>query len=162
MFIRHETDPDRSLIYAIHAAVFPSDAEAQLVDCLRADGDLILSLVCESGGAMDGHIAFSQMRAPFRALGLAPLSVLPARQRAGIGSALIREGLSCARAQGWEGVFVLGDNAYYERFGFRAALAKDFSCRFAGPHFMALSLNGGSLPAREGDVAYAPAFDALD
>jgi len=100
------------------------------------------------------------MRATFRCLGLAPVAVLPGRRRAGIGSALIREGLKRARRQGHEAVFVLGDPAYYGRFGFRADLAQGFACAHAGPHFMALALRG-ALSTGSGRVDYARAFDAL-
>jgi putative acetyltransferase len=83
------------------------------------------------------------MRAPFRALGLAPVSVLPDRQRSGIGSALI-----------------LGSPAFYRRFGFDPDLARGFQSPYAGPYLMALPLRG-ALPATSGAVAYAPAFAAL-
>lgn len=161
MDIREEQADEKAAIFAVHAAAFPSDAEARLVDKLRADGDLVLSRVAHADGHVVGHVAFSRIAAPFRALGLAPLGVLPQLQGRGIGSALIRDGVARARASGWDGIFVLGDVAYYERFGFRVALASGFSCQFAGPHFMVLPL-GAALPASSGDVAYAPAFDTLD
>jgi putative acetyltransferase len=100
------------------------------------------------------------MSAPFRALALAPVTVVPERQDAGIGSRLIRAGLERATADGWQGVFVLGEPEYYGRFGFDAALAADFTSPYAGPYFMALTLNT-ELPATEGKIDHAPAFAAL-
>jgi putative acetyltransferase len=103
---------------------------------------------------------FSRMTAPFRALGMAPVSVVPAHQGKGIGSALIEEGLKRAHALGYAGAFVLGDPAYYQRFGFRVDLARGFASPYAGDHFMVRAL-GASLPALTGRVEYAPAFAAL-
>jgi putative acetyltransferase len=148
-------------VFELNTKAFPTDAEARLVDNLRKNGDLEISLVAVIDEKIVGHVAFSRMTAPFRALGLAPVAVLPLHQRQGIGAALIRAGLERAKASGWNGVFVLGDNAYYERFGFRAELATGFSCRFAGPHFMALALSGDALPQSHGEVSYAAAFDSL-
>lgn len=88
---------------------------------------------------------FSRMTASFPALGLGPVSVKPERQRSGVGSRLISEGLARAQGDGWKAVFVLGDPDYYRRFGFNPALASRFHCRYSGPHLMALALGGGSL-----------------
>jgi putative acetyltransferase len=100
------------------------------------------------------------MEAPLRALGLAPVSVAPERQRRGIGDALVREAIDVARSEGWEAVFVLGEPAYYRRFGFRAELAAGFGSPYAGHFLMALALRG-PLPTTEGRIDYAPAFSAL-
>lgn len=56
--------------------------------------------------------------------GLAPLAVLPGRQGWGIGSALVRAALARAKEVGWAAAFVLGDPAYYGRFGFAADAAR--------------------------------------
>jgi putative acetyltransferase len=97
------------------------------------------------------------MSAPFHALGLAPLSVLPQWQRRGIGSALVKSAVQRARARECRAIFVLGDPDYYGRFGFRTDLAAGFSSPYAGPHFMVLPL-GGALPVVRGRVEYAAAF----
>ena len=65
------------------------------------------------------------------------------------------------RADGWEAVFVLGDPAYYERFGFSVAAAAGFASPYAGPYFMALGLNDGIIAPRTGRLAYARAFQDL-
>jgi putative acetyltransferase len=159
--IRPERPADIAAIHALVAAAFPADDEARLVDALRDAGDAAISLVAEDAGEIVGHVLFSPMSAPFAALGLAPVATLEARRREGIAARLIEAGLAMARAQGVAGVFVLGDNAYYERFGFRAQTAAPFASPYAGAHFMALSLGQGGLPATSGAVDYAPAFAAL-
>lgn len=161
MRIAPETPADAAAIRALHAAAFPSEDEAKLVDRLRADGALALSLVArDDAGEILGHVAFSPMTAPFRALGLAPVAVAAGARCAGVAAALIRDGLARAAAESWQGVFVLGDPAYYGRFGFDPAAAAGFTTPYAGPHFMLLRLAAGELPPR-GPVAYAPAFAAL-
>lgn len=147
-------------IHKLVAAAFQRRDEAVLMDNLRSGGACVISLVAVEGDEIVGHVLFSRLVAPFRALGLGPVSVRPNRQRAGIGSKLIRMGLDHAREGGWQGVFVLGDPKFYSRFGFDPALARGFMSRYSGPHLMALSL-GGELPAREGYIEYASAFDSL-
>lgn len=161
MIVRLEEEADHEAVRAIVEAAFPSPAEARLVDRLRADGDAEIALVAVEDGAIAGHVMFSRMTAARRALGLAPVAVAPARQRRGIGGRLIRQGLAEASSGGWEIVVVLGDPAYYRRFGFDPALASGLISPYAGPHLMALSL---VQPAPEliGRIDYAPAFAALD
>jgi putative acetyltransferase len=160
MIVRTETPTDIAAIRFVVAAAFKRSDEAILVDRLREHGDCVISLVAVDGGELVGHVLFSQVTAPFRALGLGPVAVTPERQRAGIGSRLIREGLEHARQGGWEGVFVLGNPGYYRRFGFDAGSASGFQSPYRGVHFMALAL-GGALAAVDGIVEYAPAFRLL-
>ena len=159
--VRLETPEDREAVWALVAGAFPTRDEADLVDRLRADGDVVYSLVAVEAGAVVSHVLFSRMTAPFRALGLAPVATSAVHRRRGIAARLIEDGLARARRDGWAGVFVLGDPAYYGRFGFDVALAAGFSSPYAGEHFMALTL-GETLPTLVGVVAYAPAFAALD
>ena len=142
-------------------SAFPTPAEADLVDQLRLDGDAIISLVAVDGNDVMGHVLFSTMTAPFKALGLAPVSVESGMRRRGIAARLIEEGIRDAKSAGWEAIFVLGDPAYYQRFGFSAKEAELFNSPYAGPYLMVLALNEGGLPASSGRVEYAPAFAAL-
>ena len=160
MQIRDEQAGDADAIRALHTIAFGQSQEARLVDQLRADGDSVISLLAIEAESIVGHVLFSPMSAPFQALGLAPLAVLPRAQGQGIGSALVEAGLQRAAAGPWQAVFVLGDPAYYGRFGFEAALARGFLSPYAGPHLMARALGAG-LPVREGRIDYAPAFAAL-
>ncbi len=159
MTIRPATAEDLPAILQLVEAAFGQPDEARLVGKLYADGDVAISLVAEAEGIVVGHVLASPMAAPFPALGLAPLSVRPDRQRMGHGSALTEAAISSARAGGWQGIFLLGDERYYSRFGFRADLAAGFACAYAGPHFQFLPLADG-LP-REGPVSYAKAFAEL-
>ena len=139
MQIRDERAGDRDAIHNLHAASFPTQAEAILVDRLREAGDIAISLVAEEESRIIGHVLFSPMTAPFRALGLAPVAVAEGSRRRGIAAQLIAEGLARAKTTGWEGVFVLGEPRYYGRFGFSVEAAAGFASPYAGPYFMALA-----------------------
>jgi putative acetyltransferase len=158
--IRPEFAEDVPGIRTVHRAAFPTDAEAVLVDRLRADGDLALSLVARLESDVVGHIAFSPMKAPIRALALAPLAVAERVRGQGIGAMLIRTGLQYAAEAGWQCVFVLGDPAYYASFGFSVEAAASFDCVYAGPHLMMCILGENRMPSG-GILTYAPAFSAL-
>jgi putative acetyltransferase len=161
MIIRDEAGGDLEAVYRVVDAAFGQPDEARLVQALHAAGDVVVSLVAEEDGAVVGHVLLSKMSAPFRALALAPVSVAPARQNSGIGSALVRALIERAGLAGYEAIFVLGEPAYYARFGFDLALAAGFSSPYAGEHFMALALSP-PLPTLTGALRHAPAFEALD
>lgn len=156
--IRPADPADDAQIAAVVAAAFGRADEARLVQRLGRDGDAVISLVASQGEAIIGHVLLSRMRGPFPALGLAPVSVLPARQGQGVGAALIREAITQAQATDAAAIFVLGDQSYYGRYGFDVAAAAGFACRFGGPHFAVRPLKG-PLPQRNGAIAYAEAFD---
>jgi putative acetyltransferase len=156
MIIRREEPADIPAIGKVVEAAFPTPAEARLIERLRSDGDAVFSMVAILSGVVAGHAMLS----PFRALGLGPVAVAPDQQRKGIGASLIRSALKAAEEEGWLGVFVLGDPALYQKFGFGAALASGFASPYAGPSFMALSFNG-PLPCTTGKIDFAPAFAAL-
>jgi putative acetyltransferase len=158
--IRKESPQDRNAVYQVISSAFGQPAEAELVQALQAAGDSVLSLVAEEDGQILGHVLLSRMDAPFPALALAPVSVVPTRQRSGIGSALIESAVNRARSEGWTAIFVLGDRNYYERFGFDSEAAAGFTSPYAGPHFMMLKLSS-SLTAATGVLSHAPAFAAL-
>jgi len=157
---RHERTTDGPAIRAVHLAAFGGPTEADLVDALRGSGDVALSLVALMNGEIVGHALFTNLAAPFPAVALAPLAVRPDHQRRGIGSLLIRQGLTQLWMGGTRAVFVLGDPAYYGRFGFSAEKAAGFETPYAGEHFMVLQI-GGALPETSGTLNYAPAFARL-
>jgi putative acetyltransferase len=161
--IRPETPADIQAVHRIHRAAFDGPDEAVLVDNLRREGYAQISLVAQAGEELVGHILFSPLAVEAepetdQALALAPVGVLPAHQRRGVGSALIRAGLEEARRQGYPAVIVLGHAEYYPRFGFRAELTAQLEAPFSGPSFTALSLVPGSSAGLVGRVRYAPPF----
>lgn len=131
------------------------------MDHLRRDGDAVISLVAVDDEKVVGHVMFSRMQTSFRALGLAPVAVLPGYRKRGIAARLIEEGIAQAGKGGWDGIFVLGDPDYYQRFGFAAAPAAAFDSPYAGPYLMALALHENGLPVQKGPLEYALAFAAL-
>src|SRR5215468_3983845 len=110
MRIRSEEPADVSAIRTVNQAAFETGAEADLVDVLRGQATPLISLVAEDGGAIVGHILFSPVtldRHPdVRVMGLGPMAVMPARQRQGIGSALVRNGLDACKRIGVTAVVV--------------------------------------------------------
>ena len=162
--VRPERVQDVAAIAAVVAAAFANHprsdgSEPRIVERLRARGALVVSLVAEEESAIVGHVACSPVSVDGRTcgwFGLGPLSVSPAHQRRGVGRALVDEALSTLRAHGARGCVVLGNAAYYGRFGFRA----DPALRLPGfpeEHFLALVF-GASMPS--GVVAYDPSFAA--
>ena len=160
--IRTETPGDIPGIRLVEAEAFPTHAEADLVDRLREDGSAILSLIAVLDRQVIGHAMFSRMQEPRGSLGLGPVAVLAARRRRGVAAGLIREGLSRVNADRWAAVFVLGDPAYYGRFGFSASLTAGFNSPYAGPHLMGLELQADSLKVRTGSLRYPQAFADLN
>jgi putative acetyltransferase len=158
--VRDEYPSDWKAVYQVVSSAFGRLSEAELVTALREAGDTVVSLVADDDGQIVGHVLLSEMDAPFPALALAPVSVIPTRQRSGIGSALIERAVSKARDQGWAAIFVLGDPNYYQRFGFDQEAARGFTSLYAGRHFMVLGLSP-SLPATTGLLRHAPVFAAL-
>ena len=129
---------------------------------LRADEDGLFELVAEDDGAVQGHIFFSRMWADRTGLygALAPLAVRPDRQGQGVGGKLVRSGIESAREFGCHGLLVLGDPAYYSRFGFSAQAVQDVSAPFRGmPAFQGLALEEDAFE-RPLTVAYPDAFGA--
>ena len=162
--IRPERPSDAAAISQVHAASFPSADEARLVELLREAGRLQASLVAEDSGSIVGHIAFSPVTTASGSTGagLAPVAVVESHRRRGIAADLVREGLQACREAGWGWVVVLGEPAYYSRFGFLPAADFGLSDEYGGgPAFQALELIAGSLPAGAGLVRYAPEFAAF-
>lgn len=160
--IRPETDADHAQIAVVTSAAFAevehSDgSEVQIVDRLRQDGDLALSLVAEDGERVVGHVAVSPVTISDGSehwYGLGPISVLPAHQREGVGLRLMQRAIADMRAMGARGIVLLGEPAYYSRFGFE----HDPQLTYPGPpaeYFQRLVFEG---EAPSGTVSYAPAF----
>jgi putative acetyltransferase len=161
--IREEIQRDRDAVFEVNRAAFEREDEARMVDALRDSGAAIVSLVAVDGGRVAGHILFTSLpiETPDRTIrgaALAPVAVLPGRQREGIGSMLIRRGLEQCRARNVVAAAVLGHMNYYPRFGFSPALARNLLSPFSGDEFMAIELTPGVLGGASGRVRYARAF----
>lgn len=161
-FVRPEEARDIGAIHAVVDAAFRDvphggGNEAVIVERLRNDGDLELSLVAESGGRVVGHIAFSPVAIAGEFIewyGLGPLAVSPDLQGQGIGAALVERGLEIMQDRSAHGIVLLGNPRYYARFGFR----HDPQLGYPGPppeYFQCLLL-AGEMP--QGEVRYAGAF----
>ncbi|OHB85303.1 MAG: GNAT family N-acetyltransferase [Planctomycetes bacterium RBG_16_64_12] len=126
MIIRPETLGDHDSIRNILIAAFANhpyshQTEHLIVEALRADDALTVSLVAEVDGTVVGQIAFSPVSIDGKDCGwlaLGPVAVLPSYQRQGIGQALVNEGLKTIRSIGVQGCVLVGDPAFYRRFGF--------------------------------------------
>jgi putative acetyltransferase len=134
-------DAVAALVRAAFVKEFGRSDEPELIARLRAAGDVVLERVVELDGAIVGHIMFSRAvveheGVQFPAVQLAPVCASVEQQEAGVGSALIVDGLTALAAAGETHVFLLGHPAYYPRFGFSAAAARAFESPWSGPHFM--------------------------
>ncbi len=163
--VREETSEDRNAVRAVNVAAFGSDAEADLVESLHAGGNVMFGFVAEVEGEVVGHVLFSWLPIEtavetIQAATLAPLAVLPEWQGKEIGTALVRHGLARCRERGVPAVIVLGDPAYYGRFGFRAETARGVQTPWSGPHLMAVELVPAGLTERQGVARYPAAFSS--
>lgn len=163
--LRPERAGDETAIFAVTEAAFTGHphsegTEPYIVDALRADGDLLLSLVAEDADAIVGHVAFSPATLSDGSVGwwtLGPISVAPDRQGEGIGRALIEDGARRARDAGAKGIILLGDPALYARFGF----VTDTPISLDGPlaPYLQVLAFGPDIPAAT--VCFAPAFSMV-
>jgi putative acetyltransferase len=165
--IREERPLDRAAVRAVNEAAFGQPSEANLVEALHRAGAAIVALVAEGPETIAGHIMFSPVTVEHahgrRLAGLAPMAVAPARQRQGIGSMLVREGLERCLAAGCDGIVVVGHPEYYPRFGFVPADTLGLRTEYDVPRevFMALPLPGRSLERVSGLVRFHAAFAQL-
>ena len=165
--IRQERPEDADAIREILVAAFGREAEARLVDRLRASGKIACALVAEEKDRVLGHVVFSTIAAGENqapAVALAPLAVMPAFQRLGIGSAQASAGLERLRQEKGQRVLVLGDPGYYTRFGFVPASRFGLKCPFPAPEdaFMAIELQPGAFTGVSGLAQYGHEFDDLE
>ena len=120
--IREGAPGDLPALRALYPAAFPDEDLVPLIEALLAEPAGVLSLVAVADGVVAGHVLFTDCSvtgSPTRVALLGPLAVAPARQRQGIGRALVEAGLERLGSGGAAAVFVLGDPAYYGRLGFR-------------------------------------------
>ncbi|HZZ88249.1 MAG TPA: N-acetyltransferase [Caulobacteraceae bacterium] len=146
--VRQPKPKDFPAIHAVVAAAFGREAEALIVEGVRAEGAALLELVAEEDGKIVGHVLFNRMTCePQRRIaGLGPVAVTPDVQSRGYGEALCKAGIEALRQMGAEAVVVLGHPTYYPRFGFSHEMTANIASRFAErPAFMAMELVPGVL-----------------
>jgi putative acetyltransferase len=161
MIIRAERREDvlaiRELVReAFAGAPHSSGTEWAILDALRRADALTISLVAIEGADIVGHVAVSPVTVSATEgwFGLGPVAVRFQQQRQGTGAALIREALDQLRRSGAAGCVVLGEPAYYRKFGFE----HDPDITYADvppPYFQVLDF-GSKRPT--GPVEYHPAF----
>lgn len=164
--IRTERSEDVPAVRRVHETAFPTPAEADLVDRLRANGRAAVSLVAHEGDDIVGHILFSPVTfdppAAVVAFGLAPMAVLPDHVKHGVGRRLVQNGLAECHARGAALVLVLGEPDYYGRLGFERASRHGLRNEFGAEEaFMVFMLEARVHPSPGSLVKYAPEFSAL-
>lgn len=167
MLVRGEQERDRANAHAVNLAAFDTPLEAALVDRLREAAHPLVSLVGLDGESVIGHILFSPVvlsgHEDLRIMGLGPMAVVPAHQRKGVGSVLVRAGLERCRELEYGAVVVLGHPEYYPRFGFVPAVSAGIRCEYDAPEeaFMVVELKPGYLRNSQGTIRYHAAFDEV-
>ena len=164
MLIRTEAPADILVIDRLLKQTFETEAEANLVMALRENGKLTLSLVaCNDEGEVVGHALFSPVTLEGEDLnwqGLAPVAVREDYRQQGIAEKMIREGLESLRDFAYPACVVLGDPAYYSRFGFVAAESQNFRCEWEVPAgaFQVLAIAEHEFSERSGLIEYSSEF----
>lgn len=167
--IRPEQPADHTAIFALHAAAFPTDLEAKLVDAIRANDHATISLVAIDGVLIVGHVLLSPVTIESDSqhvlatgLGLAPVAVHADYRRQGIAARLIEQAIGLALEAQQPFVVVLGEPGYYQRFGFRTASAWQVSNEYGvNEPFMLRELAPGGVPASGGLAKYGSEFADL-
>lgn len=161
--IRPEQAGDQAAIHAVTEAAFAGHphsegTEPAIVDALRRDGDLTLSLVALDGeGAVVGHAAFSAAILSNGEQGwevLGPISVQPERHGQGIARAMLAEAERTLRDRGAKGIVLLGDPALYARLGF----TRETPLHITGPLAPYFHARHFVSEVPDGSVSFAPAF----
>jgi putative acetyltransferase len=168
MNVRAERPEDIEAIRALNLAAFGATREGALVDTLRGNGEISLSLVATAGERVAGHILYSPVTIScsgkeLAGAGLGPMAVLPEHQRKGIGTELIRAGNEELKIRGCPFIVVLGHPEYYPRFGFRPAAARGIRCQWSvlDDAFMVLFLDESAMKGVSGLAKYRPEFSEL-
>lgn len=165
MLIRTEIPVDAAGIDRLLRASFPTGAEADLVQELREDGLLTLGVVAtDDEGGVVGYVAFCPVDIQGEDrnwVALAPLVVEQSLRGQGLGEKLVYEGLDSLNEFGYAAVVVLGDPAYYNRFGFKPAVVHGLHCRWIGTEaaFQLFTLSDDALSDASGEVVFPSAFN---
>jgi putative acetyltransferase len=164
--VRIESATDRAAVLQVHREAFRRDAEAVLVERLGVDQVPQISIVAEVDSVVVGHALFSEARLAFdseeQVIGaLGPVAVLRDHRRRGLAASLIREGLRLCWQRQWPAVIVLGNPAYYGRFGFKRADAWTIRCGLDVPAEAFMIAFAGEAIWGPATAKYASAFDSV-
>ncbi|HEV8132532.1 MAG TPA: N-acetyltransferase [Acidobacteriota bacterium] len=163
--ILEEHPGDVAAIRDVNKRAFGQDQEGNIVDALRSNGAVLLSLVATLNGRLVGHIMYSPLSVGSKGAGaaLGPMAVLPEYQRQGIGSKLVEAGNRKLKDAGCPFVIVLGHVNYYPRFGFRPASAHGIKCEWEVPDnvFMLLVLDQMKMQGVSGLAKYRHEFSSV-
>jgi putative acetyltransferase len=165
--IRLEQPKDIAAVRTINETSFGKPEEATIVDLLRNTCPDTVSLVAVEDDRVLGHIFFSPVfvsggHGVAQGMGLAPMAVLPQRQRQGIGSMLVQAGINAMRERKCPFIIVLGHPEYYPRFGFVKASLHGLSCQWDGvpdEAFMVLILDEAAMASVSGTARYRDEFN---
>jgi putative acetyltransferase len=159
--IREEAPGDESSIRDVNNRAFGQEEESKIVDALRSNGGVLLSLVATLRGQVAGHIMYSPATVgEVTGAALGPMAVAPEYQRRGMGSKLIEAGTQKLKERGCPFVIVVGHANYYPRFGFRPARGYGIHCEWNVPDdvFMLLVLDQNKMAGVTGMARYRPEF----
>lgn len=160
--IREERPEDIEAVRQVNRLAFGQDVEGSIVDTLRSKGAVLLSLVATVEGRVVGHILYSPITVGdrFEGAALGPVSVIPEKQRQGIGGKLIDAGNRRIKDAGYPFIIVLGHPEYYPRFGFKPASTFGVTCQWDVPDnaFMVLPLDPVKTQKISGLATYRPEF----
>jgi putative acetyltransferase len=162
--IRDERPGDLRAIQEVNRRAFEQEEEGNLVDALRFNDGVLLSLVATSGDRVVGHILYSPVViAGVQGAALGPMAVLPDHQRQGIGSELVRAGNARMKDAGCPFILVVGHAEFYPRFGFTSARALGITCEWDVPDnvFMVAVLDDMMTSRLSGRARYRPEFSSL-
>lgn len=166
--IREERSEDIEVIHVVNREAFGQAREAQIVDALRKNRGVMLSLVAVIDACVVGHILYSPVTVGSEdeivvGAGLGPMAVLPEFQRRGIGGMLIEAGNRKLHEMGCPFIVVLGDPEYYPRFGFTPAAGYGLKCGWDVPEdvFMVLFKERSKAKTVSGVVKYRQEFSNL-
>ncbi len=162
--IREEHPGDVSAIRDLNKHAFGQDQEGNIVDALRSNGAVLLSLVATLNGQVVGHIMYSPISvSEVNGAALGPMAVLPAHQRQGIGSELVEAGNRRLEESGCPFIIVVGHAHFYPRFGFRPASTCGITCEWEIPDdvFMVSVLDHAKMGGISGLAKYRPEFSTV-